>query len=240
MSDLLASSQNAAHDATKALPYAAVPGTSVRLLTRTSKMPGPSWSLPAHKACPRANGSICDSCYASKGCYRYNTTQNAQHARFAWTAESMRTPAGRIAWVEYMVSAIRDTGCTYFRVHDSGDMFNVAYAQCWLEVCKAKPEVKFWIPTRAWQQPAGPLPVFDPLLNTLRLLAQLPNVTVRPSALNFGEYAPIVAGLHAGSTASMPDVFRARQCPAYSQGGHCGECRTCWDERDVPVSYCKH
>src|SRR5215475_8326942 len=231
MSDLLASSQTSLRHATK--PYAAVPGTTVRLLTKTSKMPGPSWSLPAHKACPRANGNICDSCYASKGCYRYNTTQNAQHARFAWTVESMRTPAGRNAWVEHMVSAIRDTGCKYFRVHDSGDMFNVAYAQCWLEVCRAMPEVRFWIPTRAWQQPAGPLPLFEPLLNVLRQLASLPNVTVRPSALNFGDYAPVVTGLHAGSTASMPDVFRARQCPAYSQGGNCGDCRTCWDSKDM-------
>jgi hypothetical protein len=151
----------------------------------------------------------------------------------------MRTPAGRQAWIAYMVSAIRSTGCEYFRVHDSGDMFNVAYAQCWLEVCKAMPEVKFWIPTRAWQAPSG-LPLYDPLLNTLRALASLPNVTVRPSALDFGDHAPIVAGLHAGSTAGMPDILRARQCPAYAQGGQCGECRTCWQDKDVPVSYCKH
>ena len=238
MSDLLASSQTCAHDATT--PYAAVPGTRVRLLTETSKMPGPSWSLPAHKACPRANGTICDSCYASKGAYRYRTTRNAQDVRFAWTVESMRIPAGRGAWIECMVSAIRDTGCKYFRVHDSGDMFNAAYATAWLEVCRAMPEVRFWIPTRAWQQPAGPLPLFDPLLGILRQLAQLPNVTVRPSALNFGDHAPGVAGLHAGSTAGMPDVFRARQCPAYAQGGQCGDCRACWDSKDTPISYRKH
>lgn len=82
--------------------------------------------------------------------------------------------------------------------------------------------------------------MFDPLLNTLRKLAQLPNVTVRPSALNFGDHAPQVAGLHAGSTAGMSDVFRAWQCPAPAQGGQCGECRVCWEVKDMPVSYCKH
>jgi hypothetical protein len=152
----------------------------------------------------------------------------------------MRTPAGRIAWVEYIVNAIRESKCEYFRVHDSGDMFNVSYAQCWLEVCKSLPAVKFWIPTRAWQQPAGPLPMFDPMLNALRALASLPNATVRPSALNFGDYAPVVPGLHAGSAAAMPDVFRARQCPAYAQGGHCASCRTCWDSKDIPIAYPKH
>jgi hypothetical protein len=144
------------------------------------------------------------------------------------------------AWVETMVAAIAETGCEYFRVHDSGDMFSSRYAEAWLEVCIRLPHVRFWIPTRAWQQPSGPLAVFDPLLNTLRKLAQLPNVTVRPSALNFGDYAPVVSGLHAGSTAAMPDVFRARQCPAYAQGGQCGDCRACWDEKDMPVSYCRH
>ena len=240
MSDLLASSQISSGDAKNAFHYASVPGTSVRLLTQTSKMPGPSWSLPAHKACPRANGNICNDCYAEKGCYRFRGPKQAQSVRFTWTVECMRTPADRETWIAYMVDAIRETGCRYFRVHDSGDMFSVAYAECWLEVCKRLPEVLFWIPTRAWQMPAGPLPVFDPLLNTLRKLASLTNVTVRPSALNFGDYAPFVSGLHAGSTAGMTDVFRAYQCPAKSQGNQCGDCRACWDQKTTPIAYQRH
>src|SRR5579872_6258672 len=196
MSGLPTSSQKCLRDATRSKKrFATVPETGVRLLTQTTKMPGPSWSLSAHKAFPRAAGTICDSCYASKGCYRFTSTQAAQSARFRWTVESMRTPAGRAHWIEHMVSTIRDSGCKYFRVHDSGDLFNVAYAESWLEVCKSLPEVKFWIPTRAWQQPNGPLPIYDPLLEVLRRLAQLPNVTVRPSALNFGDQAPQIVGL---------------------------------------------
>jgi hypothetical protein len=152
----------------------------------------------------------------------------------------MRTVEGRASWVEVMAAGIRDVGCEYFRVHDSGDMFNAAYAQCWLEVCRTLPQVRFWIPTRAWQQPSGPLPLFDPLLEVLRQLAQLPNVTVRPSALNFGDSAPVVAGLHAGSTAEVADIARAYQCPAYTQGGHCGSCRVCWDAQELAVSYRRH
>jgi len=95
------------------------------------------------------------------------------------------------------------------------------------------PNVKFWIPTRAWQAPKSALPVFDPLLNTLRILASLPNVTVRPSALDFGDHAPQVPGLHAGSTAEMPDMFRASQCLAANQVGQCRECRLCWDSKTL-------
>ena len=85
-----------------------------------------------------------------------------------------------------------------------------------------------------------PLAVFDPLLGVLRKLAALPNVTVRPSALNFGDNAPTVAGLHAGSTAAMPDIFRAKQCPAPTQNNNCGDCRACWEAKDTPVAYARH
>lgn len=149
MSDLRVSSQNCLRDATKR--FATVPGTSVRLLTQTSKMPGPSWSLPAHRACPRANGTICGSCYAAKGSYCYRTTRNAQDVRFRWTVESMRTVESLFYWIDTMVAAIAETGCECFRVHDSGDMFSDRYAGAWLEVCIRLPHVKFWIPTRAWQ-----------------------------------------------------------------------------------------
>ena len=241
MSDLQASCQNRLHDATpRSKRYATVPGTEVRLLTKTSKMPGPSWSLPAHRACPRANGTICDNCYASKGCYAFASTRKAQKARFEWTVQRMRTTAGCESWVSTMVEAIRKSGSSCFRVHDSGDMFSVAYAKAWLEVCQMLPEIKFWIPTRAWQLPKVVLPVFDPLLSVLRELAKLLNVTVRPSALNFGDNVPNVRGLHAGAAVEIPDLSHAWQCPAPKQGGVCGDCRVCWDSKDIPVSYGKH
>lgn len=152
----------------------------------------------------------------------------------------MRTESGRIAWIAYMVWAIRSMDIEYFRVHDSGDMFNVAYANCWYEVIRQLPEVKFWIPTRSWQVPNGVLPVFDPLMTAIRKIAALPNATVRPSALNFADDAPVVTGLHAGAAAAMTDASRAFQCVAPSQDGHCGDCRHCWDNKDVAVSYSKH
>jgi hypothetical protein len=222
------------------LAKAVVPGTTVSLLSNPSKMPGKAFGLPAHKACPRAKGSICDSCYAAKGCYSWKSSKHAQQVRFEWTRDCMRTDEGVALWVATMVQAL--VGETYFRIHDSGDFFNPRYAKAWLQVCKALPATKFWAPTRAWQGGVmGPLPVFDPLLNTLRELAALPNVTVRPSALDFGDLAPVVSGLHAGSTADMSDESKAYQCPAKRlYDGHCGPCRTCWDAKSVAVNYPKH
>jgi hypothetical protein len=152
----------------------------------------------------------------------------------------MRTVEGFNAWVDYVCDAIRRDGCEYFRVHDSGDVFNPTYARAWLAVCERLPEVRFWIPTRGYQQRGIAVSESDALLAVLRELATLSNVTVRPSALNFGEYPPVVAGLHAGTTADNPDIFRVKQCPAYQQDGRCEDCRTCWEEKTLPVSYKRH
>src|SRR5438105_4697769 len=80
----------------------AVPGSTVSLLTETSKMPGRSWSLPAHRACPGAvtkpaidgRPAICGSCYAAKGAYLWRSTQAAQWERFNWARQCMRSPEG--------------------------------------------------------------------------------------------------------------------------------------------------
>jgi hypothetical protein len=199
-------------------------------------MPGKSFGLPAHRACPREAGDICKSCYASKGCYCWKGPKAAQYARFEWTRDCMKSEEGMWQWVSVMTAAI--VGDEYFRIHDSGDFFNPRYARAWFEVAKALPGTKFWAPTRAWQGgKSGLLPVYDPLLETLRKLAALPNVTVRPSALNFGDSAPVVAGLSAGSTADCAAAF---QCPSAQYDNTCGPCRHCWDEPSADVSYRKH
>jgi hypothetical protein len=231
--------------------FGLVPGSTTALLSAPSKMPGYSWSLPAFKSCPRANGTICKGdehgggCYATKGFYAlYPAVQRAQNVRFDWTRECLKTSDGRRTWIETLYRAIYKTRTRYFRVHDSGDMFSPAYAAAWVQVMARLERVRFWVPTRAWQIPRanGVFHVVtdsDALYRQLVEMASLPNVTVRPSALNFGEVAPIVKGLHAGTTADcpLPDMS---QCPAYWQDNKCGSCRTCWNEKGTEVSYARH
>lgn len=207
-----------------------VPGTTVALLSEPSKMPCPSWSLPARASCPwklEGEGTICGGCYATKGRYVMVNVAAAQAARFGWTRTSLRTADGTAAWVRTMARAIAETGCSYFRIHDSGDFFSPAYVRAWAEVAGLCPEVRFWAPTRSWR---APQPEWQ---ETLRELAALPNVTVRPSALRFDEEPPRVEGLAAGTTARREGYT----CPARSQGNACGTCRACWDRPEHTVSY---
>jgi hypothetical protein len=214
-------------------------GNPFKILSNPRKMPCPSFSLPAGKSCPNAvygENAICSSCYACKGRYTLPNVKAPRSARFDWTRESLKSEAGREQWVETIVSAIRATGTQYFRGHDSGDFFSPAYVQMWIEVCLQLPEVKFWFPTRSWQDGKGSLN--ERMLKGLRTLAALPNVVIRPSALYFGDSAPQVAGLNAGSTAAADDATHTA-CVAPKQGGYCGSCRTCWD-KSIPVTYKKH
>lgn len=216
-----------------------VPNTNTAVLTCTSKMPGPSFSLPAGRACPNAHGEICDECYAKKGCYQYTSTMRAQEARFSWVRDCMKSDIGRLHFINTMIAAIEASGVEYFRIHDSGDFFNLQYVECWIEIARALDTVMFWAPTREYQMKN---PLFNILggnsrLGALRRLAALPNVTVRPSALSIGQDAPHVDGLHAGSAVGNENAW---QCPARSQGGKCGDCRHCWSRKSSPVSYPLH
>jgi len=223
-----------------------VPGTNIALLSDPSKMPGKAWGMTARKACFRLNGDICGGCYADKAAYVWSNVRAAYDARFHWAMECMRSPEGRDEFVAVMTRAIGRTKEDYFRVHDSGDFLSAAYAECWFRIALALPNKRFWFPTRVWQRPAAksaesPFVVVgqaDPLMTAVRKLASLPNVTVRPSALNVGDDAPVVDGLHAGSSVDYSGA--AHKCIAPQQQGKCGDCRHCWDNKFVPVDYAKH
>jgi len=89
-------------------------------LSKTSKMPCHSWSIPA-LACQtgsklaQVEGSVCFDCYALKGFYRMPNVYAALSNRL----EQMSSPE----WVPAMIEKIKveeQTG--FFRWFDSGDL----------------------------------------------------------------------------------------------------------------------
>lgn len=231
-----------------------VPGTRVSLLSWPSKMDCASWSLPAGgAACPSRSGSICESCYAMKGRYVMANVRNAQEVRMKWTLQSIAAQS-QLPWIDTMVAAIRAAKVSYFRIHDSGDMFSPIYCGMWIAVCRALPNVQFWCPTRRYGTPrtqGGDSADFNilqtsPMLEALRMLSALPNVAVTPSALDFGVRAPFVPGLASGvgairKGAKIPAC--GTLCPASANRSSCDTegCRQCWQrgKRDE-VYYLQH
>ena len=115
--------------------------------TRTSKMPGLSYSLPAWECktgskLRKVKGSVCASCYALKGNYtRYPAIKAAQYRRL----EAMKHPA----WVDAMIAVIKRQ--KWFRWHDAGDVQDLQHLNNIFKICEATPDTKHWMPTReAW------------------------------------------------------------------------------------------
>ena len=214
-----------------------------------SKMPGFSTSIPA-SACKvgarlsRVVGSVCAGCYAMKGRYLFPDVVAGLQRRL----DALHHPL----WVAGMVRLIgndtRRTGVPYFRVHDSGDLQSMEHLHRWFAVARALPDVHFWIPTRE-----------QALVNLALAMEPCPeNMTIRLSAPMIDGSPPTTA--HAGLTTSTVhavsycgDTNRWRspsgrfapapignQCPAPTQGGACGACRSCWSPDVENVSYHVH
>lgn len=196
-----------------------------------------SWSLPAGRAgaCPaeyRGPGTICSGCYAQQGRYGGDTVRGAQWARFEWLRED---PASCMAAVADAIGEVRRRAdIRYFRVHDSGDFHERESIGRWHAVAARFPRIWFWFPTRVYRFPAW--------IPELRRLAELPNVSVRPSALRFGDAPPSIPGLDSGTTSNDDPMSDVRTCPKSDDGTSCAaaRCRTCWTRPDATVNYLRH
>ena len=187
-------------------------------MTRTSKMPGLSYSLPAWECktgskLRKVKGSVCASCYALKGNYtRYKAIKAAQYVRL----DSLKHPL----WTAAMVAQVKRQ--KYFRWHDAGDVQDLDHLNKIFEVCRLTPNTNHWMPTReAWVKDHLP---------------QAPkNLVIRFSPPMINQRAP-----ESWPNSSMVIDKGYHTCPAPSQGGQCGDCRQCWDPKVQVVSYGKH
>ena len=116
-------------------------------MTRTSKMPGLSYSLPAWECktgskLRKIKNSVCSACYALKGNYtRYKAIKAAQYVRLASLNNEL--------WTAAIVTQIKRQ--KFFRWHDAGDVQDVQHLNKIYEVCRLTPGTKHWMPTReAW------------------------------------------------------------------------------------------
>jgi hypothetical protein len=187
--------------------------------TKTSKMPGLSYSLPAW-ACQtgsklrKVKTSPCYGCYAMKNNYiRYPAIKIAQYRRLA--AIKME------GWTRAM--AVQILKQKYFRWHDAGDVQSHEHMAKIIEVCKLTPNTKHWLPTQERQYLPKPEDV------PANLIIRLSRSKVDGPAGN--------AWTHDSGVTTQEGE---RTCPAPDQGGACKDCRACWNKDIKSVIYGKH
>ena len=192
-------------------------------LTRTSKMPGLSYSLPARECKTGAKlrkipGSVCASCYALKGNYtRYKAIKAAQYVRLKALKDKR--------WIAAMVAQIIRQ--KYFRWHDAGDIQSMEHLYKIFRVCELTPETQHWMPTREAQFLSK---IENPTIEVpSNLIIRMSSHMVDQPPVKFWPWtSTVISGQGQAS------------CPAPKQNNSCGDCRACWD-RSVPnVSYGKH
>ena len=188
-------------------------------LTRTSKMPGLSYSLPAW-ACQtgsklrKIKGTPCFSCYALKGNYiRYPKIKEVQYKRL----DSITNPL----WVEAMAVQIKNQ--KYFRWHDAGDIQSVEHLRKIFAVAILTPNTKHWLPTqeRKYLLEVDQSEVPD------NLIIRLSGSKINGSIPNAWEHTSSV-------------VIENATCPSANQDGKCMDCRMCWSKDVKNISYGKH
>ena len=188
-------------------------------MTRTQKMPGLSYSLPAWecitgKKLRAVKGSVCAGCYALKGNYtRYPAIKKAQYYRL----QSLRDPQ----WVPAMVAQVKRQ--KWFRWHDAGDLQSVEHLKNIFEVCKLTPNTKHWLPTRE----ARFLKLIDPAVIPKNLIIRLSGHMVDGKNATWWRWKSSVS-------------TKRKTCPAKDQGNKCLDCRRCWSRSIPNVTYPKH
>lgn len=192
-------------------------------LTKTTKMPCGSYSLPA-KECKQGSklrkiaGSVCSDCYACKGNYkRYaKTIDKAQYRRLS----SLNHPY----WSLAMKRLIENDKSGLFRWHDSGDLQNMDHLKNIIKVAKLTPHIKHWLPTKE-----------SALIKQLKDKDIPVNLTIRLSGTMIDGKAPNYA-----NTSTVTTDPTLATCKSYENKGQCGECRKCWDRSIKNITYLKH
>ena len=193
-----------------------------------SKMPGYSWGIPASTCqlgslLAKKPGTVCSKCYALRGFYRLQSTQDRLQAALDLFDIAAETAEGLERWCQAMAWLIIDSGDDYFRWFHSGDSQSAKMCRAIYRVCDLTPRVKHWAPSREkdhWKA-AGPPPR---------------NLALRFSGTMI-DGPPPQWGPRLASTVSTGERLHGRRCPAHMQANACGDCRACWDKRITVIEY---
>lgn len=163
-----------------------------------------AFGLPSGTAfsCPGAT-SFCERiCYAGKLEKIYSGVKNVLVSNWeALQGLSTIAMSGLLGEMveEFSAECDKRGAVKEFRIHWDGDFFSRDYAEAWARVCRAFPDVNFWVYTRSF---TGPVFVVD-------ILVGIPNLTVYLSAdpVNIVEANRVAAEYPGVFIATVADTF---------------------------------
>ena len=196
-----------------------------KMLSNTSKLGVKSISLDAKKCktgskLAKKSGTVCNGCYALKGCYVFPVVKDAMARRLEFFNSK--------DFIPIMVWLLQSQTKKFFRWFDSGDIQNVFMGLNILEVCKQTPDIKHWIPSKEYKFWRQVLKI-EKLPDNVCLRISSPNIDQKP-----------LEGFNNTSTVHENKKAFGLECIAYKQEGKCLECKACYNPKVKNVSYPKH
>lgn len=229
--------------------------TSDHGLTLTSKMYGgsedtPTWACPVGNILKDVEGSTCEGCYVDSIQHmRYDSGERHRTRNLL----GMQNPLKYAAALHHQIGLHDDgEGKHHLRINAAGDIQNEHHLAMLMDMARAYPHKKFWIPTREWKAVDRYMKAFaDPSQaipdNVSLRLSQLMRKTApheHSLMTKLGQHPNITySTVNASHKGSHPDEVWS--CPAAGQKldeGTCAHhhCDACWDPSIKWVDYSGH
>ena len=199
-------------------------------LSNPAKMPSYAWGIPTEycktgSKLAKIDGTICNKCYADKGCYVFPMVRAMYEKRY----QAIYLPE----WVDYMAEMLTlkyknlTKSRRYHRWFDSGDVQSYEHLMKIFEVCELTPHIKYWLATREYQ-----------IIDMIKEEDVPKNLCLRVSATKVDGALPKfwkwTSGVH------LNKRHKGKECRAYTTNNNCGDCRACWSRSVKQVSYEEH
>jgi len=199
-------------------------------LSNPAKMPSYAWGIPTEycktgSKLAKIDGTICNKCYADKGCYVFPMVRAMYEKRY----QAIFLPE----WVDYMAEMLTlkyknlTKSRRYHRWFDSGDVQSYEHLMKIFEVCELTPHIKYWLATREYQ-----------IIDMIKEEDVPKNLCLRVSATKVDGALPKfwkwTSGVHKDKR------HKGKECRAYTTNNNCGDCRACWSRSVKQVSYEEH
>ncbi len=199
-------------------------------LSNPAKMPSYAWGIPTEycktgSKLAKIDGTICNKCYADKGCYIFPMVRAMYEKRY----QAIFLPE----WVDYMAEMLTlkyknlTKSRRYHRWFDSGDVQSYEHLMKIFEVCELTPHIKYWLATREYQ-----------IIDKIKEEDVPKNLCLRVSATKVDGALPKfwkwTSGVHKDKR------HKGKECRAYTTNNNCGDCRACWSRSVKQVSYEEH
>ena len=199
-------------------------------LSNPAKMPSYAWGIPIEycvtgSKLAEIKGTICNKCYAGKGCYVFPVVKAMYEKRY----QAIALPE----WVDYMAELLTqkyknlDKSRRFHRWFDSGDVQSYSHLMKIFEVCELTPHIKYWLATREYQ-----------IIDKIKEEDVPKNLCLRVSATKVDGALPKfwkwTSGVHKDKR------HKGKECRAYTTNNNCGDCRACWSRSVKQVSYEEH